>query len=113
MTWRLHSDRKMKQQQEIFDMVASVCVCVLLTILFRFSNRQIFLHSPPSTVLFLSVNCHPFETGNEFVGSLNPKNKPQQSFSLQNRTVRHRGERDAEEYKRHSSSVWRRKREDL
>lgn len=28
MTWRLHSDRKMKQQQEIFDMVASVCVCV-------------------------------------------------------------------------------------
>lgn len=31
MTWRLHSDRKMKQQQEIFDMVASVCVCVCVT----------------------------------------------------------------------------------
>lgn len=46
-----------------------MCVCAhaLQLILFRFSNRKTFLHSPHSTVLVLSVNLDTFETGNEFL----------------------------------------------
>lgn len=70
---RLQSDRKMKQQQEIFHMAASVCVCV--SSLFHLKQGDVCARS---TVDCLVLIVDTFERGNEFVGTRS-QNRPKKS----------------------------------